>query len=176
MNVDRRPRRLVPLLAAVLAIALLSGQSMGNAAEPPSSIAATPAPSRPAATAGPVAVALPSLVPAGPVPAPSESPGLATPPPPTRRPGPAPAPVVHIPRGGVPIVYYHRVESIPADFRSWGRHRKRTFLAYDSLPDAFDAQLDWLKAHGYTTILPRDLAAHWDPGHATAATSGDPGV
>jgi hypothetical protein len=64
----------------------------------------------------------------------------------------------------VPIVYYHRVESVPADFGSWGSKRKRTFLAYDSLPTAFEAQLDWLQAHGYTTILPRDLAAHWDHG------------
>ena len=29
------------------------------------------------------------------------------------------------------------------------------------LPAAFLAQLDWLRAHGYRTILPRDLAAHW---------------
>jgi peptidoglycan/xylan/chitin deacetylase (PgdA/CDA1 family) len=56
------------------------------------------------------------------------------------------------------------VESIPPEFRHWGAKRRRTFLAYDSLPAAFEAQLDWLKAHGYTTILPRDLAAHWDAG------------
>lgn len=31
-------------------------------------------------------------------------------------------------------------------------------------PSAFAAQLDWLVAHGYTAILPRDLAAHWDHG------------
>ena len=64
----------------------------------------------------------------------------------------------------MPIVYYHRVESVPPDFGSWGSKRKRTFLAYDSLPTAFEAQLDWLQANGYTTILPRDLAAHWDHG------------
>ncbi|HEX7473464.1 MAG TPA: polysaccharide deacetylase family protein, partial [Candidatus Limnocylindrales bacterium] len=39
---------------------------------------------------------------------------------------------------------------------------RRSFLAYDVLPTAFAAQLDWLAANGYTTVLPRDLAAHWD--------------
>ena len=32
------------------------------------------------------------------------------------------------------------------------------------MPAAFVAQLDWLLANGYTTILPGDLAAHWDYG------------
>ena len=32
----------------------------------------------------------------------------------------------------------------------------------DTLPKAFAAQLDWLRDHGYTTILPRDLVDHWD--------------
>ena len=121
-----------------------------------------------------------------PSPAPSPSPAPAPPSPltplpaPTRRPtrpcAPAPAPPLHIPRSGVPIVYYHRVESVPPDFGSWGSKRKRTFLAYDSLPTAFEAQLDWLQAHGYTTILPRDLAAHWDHGARAAAAAGDPGL
>ena len=35
-------------------------------------------------------------------------------------------------------------------------------MTYDVVPAAFEAQLDWLMANGYTTILPRDLAAHWD--------------
>ena len=160
MTTDRRPRRLVPLVLAVIAIALVGGES------------AAPAPSSPA-DPGPVAIAAPPATPQ-----PSPSPSLApTPEPPwplTPLPAPdpapyptlapAPAPPLHIPRNGVPIVYYHRVESVPADFGSWGSKRKRTFLAYDSLPTAFEAQLDWLQAHGYTTILPRDLAAHWDHG------------
>ncbi len=37
-------------------------------------------------------------------------------------------------------------------------------MTYNVLPTAFAAQLDWLRDHGYTTILPRDLAAHWDRG------------
>jgi peptidoglycan/xylan/chitin deacetylase (PgdA/CDA1 family) len=56
------------------------------------------------------------------------------------------------------------VEAVPPDFASWSRARRRAFLAYDTLPSAFVAQLDWLQGHGYTTILPRDLAAHWDTG------------
>jgi peptidoglycan/xylan/chitin deacetylase (PgdA/CDA1 family) len=39
-------------------------------------------------------------------------------------------------------------------------------MTYDVIPSAFDAQLDWLAEHGYTAILPRDLAAHWDDGAA----------
>jgi peptidoglycan/xylan/chitin deacetylase (PgdA/CDA1 family) len=163
MNLDRRPRRLVPLALAVLAIALAGGES----AAPPPPASADP---------GPLAVAAPSSRPS-PSPSPSLSPSpspspAATPAPPAPLPAidpapyptlpPAPAPALHIPRGGVPIVYYHRVESVPPGFGSWRAKRKRTFLAYDALPTAFEAQLDWLQAHGYTTILPRDLAAHWD--------------
>ena len=64
----------------------------------------------------------------------------------------------------VPILYYHRVQKIPAAYPSWSTARKRRFTTYDVLPSAFAAQLDWLFLHGYTTILPRDLAAHWDQG------------
>lgn len=66
--------------------------------------------------------------------------------------------------GVVPILYLHRVEAPPADYPSWSKARQATFIDYDLLPSAFAAQLDWLVAHGYTTILPRDLAAHWDLG------------
>jgi peptidoglycan/xylan/chitin deacetylase (PgdA/CDA1 family) len=66
--------------------------------------------------------------------------------------------------GVIPILYYHRVEAIPAGFAGWSKARQDTFLVDDLLPTALIAQLDWLKAHGYTTILPRDLAAHWDAG------------
>ena len=66
--------------------------------------------------------------------------------------------------GTVPILYYHRVQAPTAAFGHWSRARQQAFLAYDVLPTAFAAQLDWLVAHGYTTILPRDLADHWDRG------------
>lgn len=62
----------------------------------------------------------------------------------------------------VPILYYHRVQAVPADFARWRRADRQRFLAYDTLPTAFAAQLDWLRSHGYTTVLPRELAAHWD--------------
>jgi len=66
----------------------------------------------------------------------------------------------------VPILYLHRVQAPPADFRSWSKARQATFIDYDLVPQAFAAQLDWLLTHGFTTILPRDLAAHWDRGGA----------
>jgi peptidoglycan/xylan/chitin deacetylase (PgdA/CDA1 family) len=64
----------------------------------------------------------------------------------------------------VRILYYHRVQAPPPGFQSWSAARKRQFITYDVIPSAFRAQLDWLAAHHYTTILPRDLAAHWDHG------------
>lgn len=64
----------------------------------------------------------------------------------------------------MPILYLHRVDAPPAEWPSWTRHKQRAWLAYDVIPAAFGADLDWLVAHGYTTILPRDLAAHWDNG------------
>lgn len=91
----------------------------------------------------------PSVAPSiGPIPGPSSSP---TPLPPARR-------------AEVPILYYHRVQALPADYREWSAARRRQFLTYNVLPTAFAAQLDWLLDRGYTTILPRDLAAHWDNG------------
>jgi peptidoglycan/xylan/chitin deacetylase (PgdA/CDA1 family) len=71
---------------------------------------------------------------------------------------PAPSPVT------VPILYYHRVQPLPEGFARWSAHARQRFLENDILPVAFAAQLDWLQANGYTTILPRDLAAHWDSG------------
>jgi peptidoglycan/xylan/chitin deacetylase (PgdA/CDA1 family) len=68
------------------------------------------------------------------------------------------------PHVSVPILYYHRVQALPADFPHWSAARQGEFATYDVLPAAFAAQLDWLKEHGYTTILPRDLTAHWDYG------------
>ena len=64
----------------------------------------------------------------------------------------------------MPILYYHRVQPVPRDFSKWSKARQKRFLKYDALPKAFVAQLDWLAANGYTTILPRDLANHWDHG------------
>ena len=64
----------------------------------------------------------------------------------------------------VPVLYYHHVRALPSGYSDWSPAAKRRFLTYDTLPQAFAAQLDWLKTYGYTTILPRDLAAHWDTG------------
>jgi len=69
-----------------------------------------------------------------------------------------------LPDGEVPILYMHRAEAAPADFATWSLARQADFLRYDVLPAALAADLDWLAANGYTTILPRDLARHWDKG------------
>ncbi len=66
------------------------------------------------------------------------------------------------PAGSVPILYYHRIEAVPADYPTWTKARQAAFIDYDVIPAAFAAQLDWLVANGYTAILPGDLAAHWD--------------
>ena len=69
------------------------------------------------------------------------------------------------PHVSVPILYYHRVQAPPGDFPNWSAAHKKQFITYDVIPAAFAAQLDWLLAHGYTTILPRDLTAHLGPRH-----------
>jgi peptidoglycan/xylan/chitin deacetylase (PgdA/CDA1 family) len=66
--------------------------------------------------------------------------------------------------GLVPVIYMHRVVAPPPGYRSWPKAQQAAFIDYDVVPAAFQAQLDWLQANGYTTILPRDLAAHWDRG------------
>jgi peptidoglycan/xylan/chitin deacetylase (PgdA/CDA1 family) len=77
---------------------------------------------------------------------------------------PSPSPIPAAAEGVVPILYYHRVEGLPPGFAGWSKRSQDAFLVDDLLPNALIAQLDWLKANGYTTILPRDLAAHWDSG------------
>ena len=69
----------------------------------------------------------------------------------------------------IPVLYYHRVQGLPRGFAGWNKKSQDQFLVDDLMPYALTAQLDWLKAHGYTTILPRDLAAHWDSGRALPA-------
>jgi len=67
-----------------------------------------------------------------------------------------------VPPARIPVLYYHRLQPLPADYATWSKAKRRSFTTYDTLPKVFGAQLDWLRDHGYTTILPRDLAAHWD--------------
>jgi len=98
----------------------------------------------------------------GPPPAPSEL--TAALPIPSVSPTPSATPYPPLAAGIVPMLYLHRVEAVPPEWGSWSLPHQRRFLAYDVLPDNFAADLDWLVANGYTTILPRDLAAHWDNG------------
>jgi len=81
-----------------------------------------------------------------------------------RRPRPGPSSPPRNPRVSVPVLYYHRVQALPDDYATLTAARKERFTRYDIIPAAFAAQLDWLLANGYTTILPRDLTAHWDHG------------
>jgi peptidoglycan/xylan/chitin deacetylase (PgdA/CDA1 family) len=83
---------------------------------------------------------------------------------------PTPSPVPPTPTDAVvPILYYHRVEPLPMGFDAWSAAQQKSFLQYDVLPVAFAAQLDWLAAHDYTTILPVDLTRHWATGSALPA-------
>jgi peptidoglycan/xylan/chitin deacetylase (PgdA/CDA1 family) len=130
------------------------------------------------------ATSLPSLEPSSPpasiapgvsVPTTPETTPPASTPPPAATPSPTVAPtptaipspsLAALPPGTVPILYYHRVVAPPEAYAGWPADRQKRFIEYDTIPAAFSAQLDWLKANGYTTILPRDLAAHWDLGTA----------
>ena len=101
---------------------------------------------------------------------PSDPSGPATTPTPTPG-GTIPPTLARIPAGSVPILYYHRIEAPPVEYAGWSADQRRRFITYDVIPAAFAAQLDWLRDHGYTTILPRDLASHWDHGTALPTRS-----
>ena len=146
-----RARRLL----AVIAIAALTAACVAEASGPGWS---WPTPSAPG-----LAVAQPSASGAAPRPSIPTPSGLASAARHTRPRAallgaPSPGPVT------VPILYYHRVQPLPDGFARWSAHARQRFLENDILPVAFAAQLDWLLAQGYTTILPRDVAAHWDHG------------
>ena len=91
----------------------------------------------------------------------------------THKPGATSTPVPPIVATGasvdVPILYYHRVEPAPPELWYWPKAQQDTFLVDDTFPASLAAQLNWLAAHDYTTILPRDLADHWDTGKVLPA-------
>ena len=163
VGISRATRALVPLvMVIVVALIALASSDLHELAQPGGSLAptspglvvATVEPSlspRPLSSASPFLTSAPTVT-VSQTPAPSPSPSMQ--------------PLPPIPAGAIQILYYHRVEAPPAAFATWSPDRQRRFLAYDVLPTAFAAQLDWLVDHGYTTILPRDLAAHWDHGTA----------
>ncbi len=128
-------------------------------------------PSPTTAVAGASGEATPSLSPTrGPASRPSGSPRPAvtpkprTTPAPSVSPRPSATPALAAGEAVVPILYYHRVDPLPAGFSYWNKAAQDDFAVDDTLPFAFNAQLDWLAAHGYTTILPSDLVAHWQTG------------
>ena len=147
----RAPRRTLLLLAALAALSLAGCRAAapGWTFAPPVAGARTPSP-------------VPSATPSPPVASP-EPPGPTPWVPPTAAPSSGPVPA-QVQRVVVPVLYYHRVIAPPRGFAGWPAARRQRFLVYDTLPAAFEAQLDWLVARGYTTILPRDLAAYWDAG------------
>jgi peptidoglycan/xylan/chitin deacetylase (PgdA/CDA1 family) len=64
----------------------------------------------------------------------------------------------------LPILYMHQVVTIPSDIGSWSAGAQQAFFLHSIPACAFEAQLDWLRAHAYHTVLPRDLIAFWDQG------------
>ena len=120
------------------------------------------------ASAPPASTSPASGAPIEPMPGPSATTALPSPTPtPTLVPRPTPSGLVDladlpVPPATIPVLYYHRLQPLPDDYATWSPAKRRSFTTYDTLPKVFDAQLDWLRDHGYTTILPRDLAAHWD--------------
>jgi peptidoglycan/xylan/chitin deacetylase (PgdA/CDA1 family) len=146
-----RPRRLLPALILSVAVLGCSTFPLGGWSTP-----------------GPSAVA-PAVAPSAVAAVPTVEPSAAPTPLPTILPSPTPSPSPVARKATVPILYYHRVQPVPKDFSKWSKARQRRFLEYDALPKAFVAQLDWLQANGYTTILPGDLAAYWDHGKALPA-------
>ena len=162
MDIVRRVLASVPAILGIALIAVLLGAAPvdptttgSHRGEQPLTATVAPGPS-PSPSANATA--------ASPSPHPDRAiPQVPSGPPVAARPSrPAIARLPPIPTGAVPILYYHRVVRPPASFAHWKAAKQRAFLAYDVLPSAFAAQLDWLVEHGYTTILPRDLAAHWD--------------
>jgi peptidoglycan/xylan/chitin deacetylase (PgdA/CDA1 family) len=151
-------------LFAILVVALAAGSAGCQAAAAPGWIY-PPETSAPVPDGSLDPVALPRAVAAGDQP--EAIPSVPRPAALAPAPGGAPAadPAASNPTAvSVPILYYHRIIAPPRGFRQWTRAQRKRFLAYDVVPAAFEAQLDWLVAHGYTTILPRDLAAYWDQG------------
>ncbi len=138
----------VSLLGGLVLGACVVGPLIGTTARPvPAPVATATTSANDTAAAG-TAPAPPTASPASPPPV---------------RPSATPAPTLppSIPNE-IPILYYHRVEAPPAGFATWSLAQRQTFMADNVLPGVFAAQLDWLAGHGYHTILPRDLVAHWD--------------
>lgn len=160
-GVTRSMRSLVALAVMVATIAAgcsPSRSTRASFAPAETEVAVVPPSSSAPPRVDATAVATPP-VPRAPAPTPTASP----------IPDPRPAPRglvalsdLPVPPARIPILYYHRLQPLPDDYTTWSKAKRRSFTTYDTLPKVFAAQLDWLRDHGYTTILPRDLAAHWD--------------
>ncbi len=117
-------------------------------------------------TGTPEAIASPSPSPSpsptpSPTPEPTITPTIA---PPTATPSATPISPTANGVVNVPILYGHHVADVPPDVFTWSRQKVHDTLPYLLTPCEFAADLDWLSANGYRTILPRDLTAYWDKG------------
>lgn len=125
----------------------------------------TPGPARPPAWR------IPSSPPAsaGPIPALEHLWPLAIPPAPPA----IPPRLISLPIPGqpltLPVLYMHQVVPIPPDIASWAEGTRAGYLRQSVTACAFAAQMDWLMARGYHTVLPRDVVAFWDQGAALPA-------
>jgi peptidoglycan/xylan/chitin deacetylase (PgdA/CDA1 family) len=170
--VERSLIRLVALAATVVMVAV--GCSPDSSPRPTSTPTSTAVAGASTASPAPVvegsAMPAPESTSAGPSPestspAPAATPTAPPAEPPIARPLPTGLVALEelpVPPARIPVLYYHRLQPLPDDFATWSKAKRRSFTSYDTLPKAFGAQLDWLRDNGYTTILPRDLAAHWD--------------
>lgn len=64
----------------------------------------------------------------------------------------------------LPILYMHRVVSLPSDFATWSAGSQQAFAQHSIPACVFTAQIAWLRANAYHTVLPRDVIAFWDRG------------
>ncbi len=146
-------------LTGLAVIAVLVGACIGALSTPVPGVTAIP-------SGGPVAAASPAVSEAisAPSPRPTATPSFVPSAAPAQPSGARPTTLPAIPVGAVPILYYHRAEAPPAAYPTWSKTRQAAFIEYDVLPVALAAQLDWLVANHYSTILPRDLVSHWDLG------------
>jgi peptidoglycan/xylan/chitin deacetylase (PgdA/CDA1 family) len=121
-----------------------------------SALPTVPPTGTPGATVSPSPSPSPSATPS-PTPEPTITPPTAT---------PSATPIAPTANGilTLPILYGHHVVDVPLDVSTWSSQKVHDTLPYLVTPCEFSADLDWLSANGYTTILPRDLTAYWDKG------------
>ena len=153
----RRPIERASLARRCVALVAIAAVLLGCVADTFSYSAVVPLP-----IAASVTRVEPKPAPIGPVAGPPSP--SATPVPGVRKSVPVPSPIVPPANAAatVPILYYHRVQPLPAAYAELvdGRSARSPPMTRCRRPSPPSSTGCFL--HGYTTILPRDLAAHWD--------------